>query len=192
MLKVKNNKFFAGLIIVVVAVVILDVAVYAVYKGFSQATPSLKLNSAQASSMSIKTNKSSYASGETVIVTIINSGVKSMIENEAEEITVKGAPNLGKNYGVALIEKYNEDGWLAIEALWRCDSACIYPCTETQAIKPGEIKVFIWDQTRKLCQGDGVDIETVNAGAGRYRISSAVLDPGGGHKLIHSEEFIIK
>lgn len=191
MLEEKSNKFFAGLIIVVIAIVILDVAVYAVYKGFSQATPNLKLNSAQASSMSIKTNKLSYTLDEAVMVTIINSGVKPMVENETEEITVKGAPSLGKNYGVALIEKYVEDGWLAIEALWRCDSACMNPCAKTQAIKPGENKKFSWDQKRQLCQSNG---ETVSSGVGpgQYRISSAVLQSNGGHKLINSEEFIIK
>jgi len=191
MLEVKNNKFFAGLIIVVIVVVFLDVAVYAIYRGKNQATPNLKLNSAKASSMSIKTNKLSYVPDEAVMVTIVNSGVKSMVENEAEEITVKGAPGLGENYGVALIEKYDKNGWLAIEPLWRCDSLCSEPCSETQAIKPGETKVFTWDQERRLCRQGNQEMESEAAGPGRYRIASAVLN-GQGYKIIRSEEFVIE
>ena len=194
MLEQKSNKFFTGLIIIVIVIVFLDLAVYAVYKGLNQATPSLKVNSAQASTMSIKTNKLSYASNEVVVVTIINSGIKPIVEtrhaSSDDEITVKGAPNLGKNYGVALIEKYNEDGWLAIEPLWRCDSSCTEPCAEPQVIKPGETKVFSWSQERRFCRQGDENMKHEVAGPGRYRIASAVMN-GQGYKIIRSEEFVI-
>jgi len=193
MLAEKNNKFFAGLIIVIIAVVVLDVMVYAVYKGMSnQSGPNLKINSVQAASMAIKTDKLNYIQGEEVVVTVINASSKPIRENDEEAVTVNGAPNLGKNYGVALIEKYDNGGWLAIEPLWRCDAPCDELCPEIQAIKSGEIKIFTWDQTRKLCQGDGVDIKIANAGAGRYRVTSAILNLSGAYKMIHSKEFVIK
>lgn len=192
MLKEKSNKFIIGLIIVIIAVVALDVLVYAVYKGMSvQPGMSLKINSAKAKSMSIKTDKLNYAPGEEIAVTVVNASDRLIRENSGDVVTVNGAPNLGKNYGVALIEKYDNGGWLAIEPLWRCDAPCNEPCPKTQAIKPGETKIFIWDQTRKLCQNADKDIKTVNAGVGRYRISSAVLGLSGVYKMIHSKEFII-
>ena len=90
---------------------------------------------------------------------------------------VKPDRSLGENYGIGLIEKFEDDKWIAIEPVWRCESdisSCFAECKYDSSFEPSETRVFEWDQTVRFCNIVDRTEKVENAGPGKYKVSSNV------------------
>lgn len=147
----------------------------------------------EASNMAIQTNKLTYQRGEMVKITITNQAESVMAEQTESFINVRTLGNLGKNYGVGLIEQYNDGVWSAVEPIWRCAEACYSPCADLRTIEPGEKVDFLWPQTRLICHGQARNEKISLVPAGRYRITSALWnDEIGDYEQVYSNDFWIE
>jgi hypothetical protein len=151
------------------------------------------VNPISASKLIISTDKSEYKSSEPVKIIITNSAKNPVVQQATSSISVTSNRFLGKNYGVGLIEKWENSIWVAIEPVWRCGSSCFTECKYDRAIKPGERSVFVWPQTILICNMFNHSEEVRQAEAGKYRVTSAIWsDEEQKYKIIHSNEFILK
>lgn len=193
--KTSFNFLFGALIIAAVGLFALIE-----YSMFNKADKKPIVKPALAAKLIIATSKAEYKPSETVKIIMTNIAKNSIVEQPDSSVDVMSVRYLGKNYGVGLIEKFVGDSrpdgsadWIAIEPVWRCGDSCFAECKNDYSIKPKEKRVFSWKQTMLICDQSKRTEKIKPAGAGKYRISSAIwLDAKQAHKIIHSNEFIIK
>jgi len=187
----KVGKYYSIIIVIVVALItLLNLVIFLFNTSFKDVNYSVK--SAKAAKILINTDKMEYFSGETVEIIIINSADRVIVEQEKAPIIANYERNLGKNFGVGVIEKHVNNSWLVVEAIWRCDSPCYKECKYEDYIKPTESKIFKWDQKLIICDILNHNEETLDAGIGKYRVSTAMYGEGKKEYIIfHSNEFII-
>ncbi len=146
-----------------------------------------------ASKLNISTDKCEYKLSEPVKIYITNSAKNPVVQQATSSINIKSKRFLGNNYGVGLIEKWEDGAWMAVEPVWRCGGSCFTECKYSQPIQPGEKSGFIWPQTILICDIFNHSEEVRQAEAGKYRATSAVWsDMERKYKIIYSNEFIIK
>ena len=143
--------------------------------------------------VTITTDKTEYEQGDRV---------KIIVTNNLDYLVTPGVGNLrpdrflGENYGIGLIEKFEDDKWVAIEPVWRCESefsSCFTECLYEYSFRPGETRVFEWDQTVRICNKLERTEKIENAGAGKYRVASSIwFTKERTYKTIYSNEFTIK
>lgn len=196
----KNEKllfkflFAASIFSVVFGFIFIEWIVSQRYNDGSVAKPTL------ASKLSISTNKTKYKFGETVKIVITNSAENPIVEQATSSVNVKSNRFLGRNYGVGLIEKFEDarlpgeqGAWIAVEPVWRCGDSCFSECQYNQSIKPTETRTFSWNQTILICDKFNHTENIQQAEAGKYRISSAIWSHAEKtYKIIRSNEFVIK
>jgi hypothetical protein len=151
-----------------------------------------KINPAQAEKLNIRTDKKIYKKGENVKIYLENFTPNPLREKIDSEIMVSSIRNLGKNYGVGLIEQKINNNWISIEPVWRCEKKCYEKCNYEDMIKPEEQKIFIWSQDLITCDYKN-NLETkLEALNGTYRVSSAAWDDSKNkYSIIYSNEFLI-
>lgn len=164
---------------------------FAVLSGDPSPSPKM-VNEAKADGLSIETGKSAYSLGEKVEVKLSNYSDALLTEDFEPVVEVSARENLGKNYGVAMVEQRMSDFWVAVEPLWRCGGDCLKPCEQKNLIEPQITHTFFWDQQLQICQGE--DQSSVKAAEpGEYRISAASMDRETGQtQVVYSNIFIIK
>jgi len=187
----KAGKYYSIIIVIVVSLItLLNLVVFLYGTSFKDVNYSVK--SVSAAKMLINTDKIEYFSGETVEIKIINSADRVIVEQKKAPIIANYERNLGKNFGVGVIEKYVNNSWLVVEAIWRCNSSCYEECIYGDYIKPTESKTFNWNQKLTICDMLNHNEETLDTGAGKYRVSVAMYDDSKRkHIIFHSNEFII-
>ena len=187
----KLRKYYSIIIIIAISLLtLLNLAVFLYSRTFNLINYQAK--SVLAAKMTINTDKTVYEAGETVEIEIINSATKTIAEENRAPIIANYERNLGKNFGVGVIEKYENNLWLVVEAIWRCNSPCYEECKYKDHIGPTESKIFSWSQELIMCDELKKKEEVKEAGAGKYRVSAAVYDENQKmHIIFHSNEFII-
>lgn len=141
--------------------------------------------------VTITTDKTKYEQGETVKTTITNNLDYSVTPSAAN--LVKADRSLGENYGIGLIEKFEDDKWVAIEPVWRCENSCFVECRYMSSFEPSETRVFEWEQTVRICNIIDRTEKVENAGPGKYRVSSNIwFIKEKNYKIIYSNEFTIE
>ncbi len=150
----------------------------------------------------ITTDKTEYEQGEMVKIVIIN-GLNSPIVPEAIlPDKAKSIKFLGENYGIGMIERFENGVWIGIEPVWRCGNSCFKEykeCKYEHSFEPAEKRVFEWNQTMLICDAVNITERVEYVGAGKYRISSIFLhtsavwlDEEKTRTTFYSNEFTIK
>lgn len=139
----------------------------------------------------LSTDKSIYQSGEPVIINFENKSTKPMIQNPLSFMYIRSNRYLGENFAVGVIEKKEDNGWFAVEPLWRCAGSCNEICSDIPPIRPNETRDFIWDQFMVICDQENGLFETEFSGSGVYRIKSGLENENGESENIFSNEFKI-
>lgn len=150
------------------------------------------ISTAQAKKLNIKTDKTKYKKGEEIKIYLENFAENPIKEKKDSSIMVSSSRYLGQNYGVGLIEKKNNNSWIAIEPVWRCEKKCYELCSYEDMIKPEEQKVFVWDQNLINCNYKEKLESREQAREGIYRISSASWNNAENkYSTFYSNEFLI-
>lgn len=148
---------------------------------------------AAASRLSITTNKSDYAIGEEIKITMINGAKNPLIQSGESSIEVSADRILGGIYGVGLIEKLVDDQWIAIEPVWRCGDSCYTECGRNDFVNLEKTGDFVWHQQKLICNLEEKSEKREECGPGNYRVSSAIQGvDGGDYEIIYSNIFVIR
>jgi hypothetical protein len=139
----------------------------------------------------LETDKDIYSADESVKIIIKNMSVSSFSETGGlSGIPIDSRKNLGNNYAIGLIEKNDDNKWVAVEPIWRCGGKCSEACNNNATLKAYESKIFIWDKKMVDC-GDGSEKDPIiDAGNGIYRATIAAWNKDlNNFELIHSKSF---
>jgi hypothetical protein len=147
------------------------------------------------SELLLETDKVKYSSNEPVRIAIKNISVKSFSEaGNDDSVPIESRQNLGNNYAIGMIEKNENNKWIAVEPIWRCEERCFDSCglDLDSVIKAYESKIFVWDQKLLNC-GHDIEEEVVRAESGIYRATIAARKENSDqYELIHSKVFSLE